>query len=293
VDERKKYIQAIECLFAKPPISKKHFPIVTSRYEDFVALHTNSTGGGGFLSALGGSGIHNVGVFLPWHRYVVWVYEETIRNECGWDQAVPYWDWHLDTPEAGGGWLKSPVFDPVSGFGGNGAARNATSTSSFSDMIESLIGGTGGGCVMSGPFKDIKLHIGPLGAMNSNTSRCLTRSFDPSLGQRGTKVTFKNLMAAKTFGDLRTYIEMPFAGQGEAPFHTIGHGGVGGEVGGFAALMDHSNCKCRCETSSHPQMTHCSFFITQDWIDFGPCGKKRISKLDCMMFRPELQVSLE
>jgi hypothetical protein len=29
---------------AKPPISKEYFPVVTNRYEDFVAIHSNATG---------------------------------------------------------------------------------------------------------------------------------------------------------------------------------------------------------------------------------------------------------
>jgi Common central domain of tyrosinase len=64
----------------KPPISQKHFPVVTNRYEDFVALHANATAGGNKLDggsmsgfrAMGmgaSNGIHGTGTFLPWHRY--------------------------------------------------------------------------------------------------------------------------------------------------------------------------------------------------------------------------------
>jgi tyrosinase len=96
VDQRKKYIKSVQCLLNKEPITKKTYPVVTNRYEDFVALHANSSAGGKDLTkasafpALGGDdGVHFNGVFLPWHRYVIWVYETTLREECGWDMGQP------------------------------------------------------------------------------------------------------------------------------------------------------------------------------------------------------------
>jgi tyrosinase len=95
--------------------------------------------------------------------------------------------------------------------------------------IETAMGGTGGGCVETGPFKDIKLRIGPMGKMDPSNVRCLRRNFNPRLGEQVTKVAMKKLMESKTFGDLRMSIEMPFSTTG-APFHTVGHQGIGGEV---------------------------------------------------------------
>jgi tyrosinase len=79
VAQRTNYVKAVKCMMDKPPISKKHFPIVTNRYEDFVALHANATAGGAKLDGpasgfprmmMGGNnGIHGTGNFLPWHRY--------------------------------------------------------------------------------------------------------------------------------------------------------------------------------------------------------------------------------
>jgi tyrosinase len=90
-------------MFAKRPIAKSQFPAVASRYEDFVALHSNATSGGikmdgkdndpsgSFFAAFSPNGIHSNGVFLPWHRYFITVWEEALQKECGWDQALPYW----------------------------------------------------------------------------------------------------------------------------------------------------------------------------------------------------------
>jgi hypothetical protein len=76
---------------------------VTSRYEDLVALHSNATSGGRiitrddddpaaeFFAAFNPNGIHSTGVFLPWHRYFLVVWEDILQKECGWDQPIPYW----------------------------------------------------------------------------------------------------------------------------------------------------------------------------------------------------------
>jgi tyrosinase len=76
-----------------------------------VALHINATGGGD---------IHMSGKFLPWHRLTVWTYENTLRTECGYSGTQPYWDYNLDSPDKGGHFTTSPLFDPQFGFGGNG-----------------------------------------------------------------------------------------------------------------------------------------------------------------------------
>jgi tyrosinase len=52
----------------------------------------------------------------------VWTYESVLRNECNYTGAQPYWDYTLDTPEKGGHFTSSPIFDPVYGFGGGGKA---------------------------------------------------------------------------------------------------------------------------------------------------------------------------
>jgi len=169
------------------------------------------------------------------------------------------WDWSLDTPEAGGSWINSPVFDPVAGFGGNGAKFNGTGnprspeatneapkegktgSGSLFDIFGSLFGpnsmdmmrGTGGWCLLNGPFKDIKLHIGPFGQMKPGTKeRCLTRNFNSAAGERATKDVMKRLLATKTFGEFRNSIELPDfrAKNGGGAFHNIGHSGIGGEV---------------------------------------------------------------
>ena len=52
---------------------------VWTRFDDFAATHINLT-----LS------IHLDGLFLPWHRNFVWLYEKALREECGFTGSQPY-----------------------------------------------------------------------------------------------------------------------------------------------------------------------------------------------------------
>jgi tyrosinase len=96
VNERQQYIKSVKCLLAKAPISKRSYPAVTNRYEDFVALHANATNDGlGLYRNIGlnifGSehGVHWNHELLPWHRYMIWAYENTLRDECGYRGTQP------------------------------------------------------------------------------------------------------------------------------------------------------------------------------------------------------------
>jgi hypothetical protein len=33
--------------------------------------------------------IHGNGLFLTWHRYFVWAYEQALRDECGYEGYQP------------------------------------------------------------------------------------------------------------------------------------------------------------------------------------------------------------
>lgn len=44
--EKKDYINAVKCLIESPPKTKKYLESIQNRYEDFVAMHLNTTLGG-------------------------------------------------------------------------------------------------------------------------------------------------------------------------------------------------------------------------------------------------------
>lgn len=43
--------------------------------------------------------IHFTGLFFPWHRWYLQVFEDSLKSKCGYRGASPYWNWALgDTP---------------------------------------------------------------------------------------------------------------------------------------------------------------------------------------------------
>jgi tyrosinase len=146
--ERKAYIDAVKCLQKKPSKSDKNWaPGARTRYDDFVAIHIDKT-----LT------IHGTGNFLTWHRYFTWTYEKALKDECGYKGAQPYWNWFANQKDI----TKSPVYDgSETSLGGTGeyfqheGAWAATGKVLFPS-------GKGGGCVQTGPFKDMVVNLGPI-----------------------------------------------------------------------------------------------------------------------------------
>lgn len=199
-------------MIKKPSITPKSAaPGAISRYDDFVATHVNQT-----------QTIHFVGQFLPWHRWYTAAYEKALREECQYRGAQPYWDWTLDTPA--NRFTSSPVFDPVYGFGGNGALIP------FNSSNNEVPGRTGGGCILDGPFKNLIVQMGPLDSMESNP-RCLTRDLSPYYagrfsGRNLTRLTLKQ----PDFGHFDRVLEGGISLE-ESGIHGGGHFSVGGTYG--------------------------------------------------------------
>ncbi|KAL4947946.1 tyrosinase central domain protein [Aspergillus filifer] len=149
IDEQQGYIDALWCLRKKPSVlSSDEYPGVKDRVDDFVATHINYT-----------MVIHRSGVLLPWHRHYVYLWETALRNECGYKGTVPYWNWSLNTTLSA-----NPIFDTSSttslSLSGTGTF-NQTEQSLRGPEVNTLPPGTGGGCVLEGPFKDWPVHMGP------------------------------------------------------------------------------------------------------------------------------------
>ncbi|KAF1998609.1 Di-copper centre-containing protein [Amniculicola lignicola CBS 123094] len=144
-EERVDYTRAVKCLLNKPsklPAGK--YPGAKSRYDDFVVVHMNMT-----------PSVHATANFMHWHRYYIWAYETALKTECDYKYYQPYWNWgkYADLPT-------SPIFngDEYS-MGGNGeyVAHKGTSIG-----MTTIPAGPGGGCVRTGPFANLTIHLGPL-----------------------------------------------------------------------------------------------------------------------------------
>lgn len=78
-DQRQGYINAIKCLMNSPPSGQ--FPVSQSRYDDLVGLHQTLT-----------PNVHGNAKFLLWHRYYTWTFESLLRDECGLQGPLLWFD---------------------------------------------------------------------------------------------------------------------------------------------------------------------------------------------------------
>ncbi|KAK4182224.1 putative tyrosinase [Podospora australis] len=157
IAERQAYVNAVLCLQSKPARTPASVaPGAKSRFDDFVVTHIQQT-----------LNIHYSGNFQPWHRWFIYQYEKALRDECGYNGYLPYWDWpkYATSPET------SPLFDgsPTS-LSGNGeyithAGPVIVPPPGVGGGNIQLPAGTGGGFVTTGPFANMSVNLGPVGGL--------------------------------------------------------------------------------------------------------------------------------
>ncbi|KAK3400721.1 hypothetical protein B0T20DRAFT_347247 [Sordaria brevicollis] len=158
--ERNQFVDAIHCLARLP--SEWDENKNRTVYDDFAILH------GGI-----GSWCHRSASFLPWHRWTLHVFENILKDKCGFprDGTIPYWDWSLDHFNLS----SSSIFSPTTGFGSDGTP-SPLSPSSLPSVGE-------GNCVQDGPFTDLR----PIIYNHTYITHCLSRGFnDPKRNTTGT-----------------------------------------------------------------------------------------------------------
>ncbi|KJZ75720.1 hypothetical protein HIM_04877 [Hirsutella minnesotensis 3608] len=224
--ERSNYVASVHCLLAKKPARShpREVPGARTWNDDFVWAHIKET-----------NFIHGSGLLLPWHRQFMWAYEQTLRNECGYRGALPYWAWERHADDQS----KSPVFQPgPTSFGGNGqfvphGPRNGSLVGlppGFSLSLP-IPAGTGGGCIRDGAFKEVTINLGPVASANNTpdnlygnqyNTRCITRDYYQQGSTAGlTHKTISDLWALESIHDFRPLLE--------ALAHPTSHVFVGGE----------------------------------------------------------------
>jgi tyrosinase len=152
--DQQSYITSVICLLNT---TSKLFPPDSGKtaYIDFPWIHSRV----GYFT-------HSSAPFLPWHRYFLHVYETTLRTDCGYEGSLPYWDWTLDSDAV----ENSPVFDPETGFGGDGEVGGEITVSNT------------GRCVVDGPFAGL---VEPEWYDVKYLPHCLSRGFRDLEGNLG------------------------------------------------------------------------------------------------------------
>ncbi|KAL7627948.1 hypothetical protein AAE478_002144 [Parahypoxylon ruwenzoriense] len=148
-EEREEYVAAVKCLMKLPPKSDQtRFPGALSRFDDFVAYHMTHA-----------MKLHDNLHLFGAHKYYVWLFEEALRNECGYTGYQPYmnYDRYAEDP------INSPLLNGnSSSLGGNGELeptyKGVRQPGRTPNIIKS---GGGGGCVTEGPFSDMVVSLGP------------------------------------------------------------------------------------------------------------------------------------
>lgn len=185
--------------------------------------------------------------FLGWHRWFIYEFEQSLKNDCNYTGTIPYWDW---SKTAETGLENSPLFDgSATSLSGNGARVNYTDSdvvvlNANSTGAVVLGHGTGGGCVTSGPFANITVNLGPDGLVQINgvtnsssypynyNPRCLRRDLTDESNQR-----FANLSSVLTLlrdqPDIWEFETVMQGAEGvpELGVHGGGHYALGGDPG--------------------------------------------------------------
>ncbi|KAH9478235.1 Tyrosinase P [Psilocybe cubensis] len=217
-DEHKsEYIRAVKCTRKLPKLSS--YAGVQSRFDDFQAVHIHTA-----------DSIHYTGHFLPWHRRFVTLFEQTLRRDCDYRGAIPI--------------RTSPVFDPVTGFGGDGVKGTYTLPDNVTEESQ-IIRSTFVGCVMDGPFgynasdpESFVVHGGPGKLV---TTHCLVRGINDGFKQFLSADVVQNALRQQTYEEFRLALEgndqhhrreeSMDDSDLELSEHASGHLVVGGELG--------------------------------------------------------------
>ncbi|KAF6828587.1 hypothetical protein CPLU01_08456 [Colletotrichum plurivorum] len=221
LEQRLDYIRSVKCLMALPSEGNDLWPGAKSRFDDFQGMHIYMT-----------QKVHFNGPFLPWHRWMLYLYESELRNKCSYKGALPYWDVSLDnTAET---FLNSPVFDNVYGVGGNGPyIEDVSDKEQFPVQKPIVIPERSGG---EGPFANITVPMG-LGFSVESTPHCLRRDFSlPIITNALSNEVIDRTIFASSFSKFNHRIQGYSMQVSGMTLHAGLHLGIGGAVGDVADM---------------------------------------------------------
>jgi tyrosinase len=203
-EQQQNYISSVQCLSTHPSALPNHPN--SSLHEDFPWIHAHI-----------GYSTHHSAAFLPWHRYFLQIYHHTLTSRCNYTGPLVYWDWTLDW----GDLAHSPVFDPNTGFGGDG------------DPSGPITIGNSGRCVIDGPFAGLQAKFYDV----KYRPHCLSRGFRTDDGRLGamdgsliSPESIEEVLSIETYED--------FVASMESRVHDAIPFGISGDFETFTAPYD-------------------------------------------------------
>lgn len=253
--DKTSFVKAVKCLMDLPPSG--NMAGSRNRYEDLVVVHADMT-----------DSIHRAAQFLPFHRYLLAIFEDMLRSECSYTAPMPWWDETLDA----GHFAEAPLF-----------------TSEYLGTAHLKTADGNGTCVTDGEFAAITVHVGVEG------DQCLSRAVDENLTINAGVTVINNCNSMSTYDQMRSCSEF-------IP-HANGHNGIGavmahvaGSPSDPAFFMHHSfvDYSWRMWQIYDPdtrlyEINGCSHFTDADH----PCTKPITSDyvLDSLGLRPSVTIN--
>ncbi|RMZ92095.1 hypothetical protein DV736_g650, partial [Chaetothyriales sp. CBS 134916] len=225
-EERKAFTDAYHCLMNQPSnLDQTIYPAAINRYFDYAVVHVNRT-----------QFVHLSGFFLTWHRYFIHLFEEDLRNTCGYNGRWPYWNF---AATAGSIETSAILNGDEYSLSGNGVYNN-TGPIILGPQL-SIPHGTGGGCVTTGPFANLITTLGfidpvqlTLGYLPDNAfaynASCLRRDLNDYVA---TTYTNQELVANATHAPDAAAFELALngiIGSSSLGVHSGAHFEVGGQM---------------------------------------------------------------
>ncbi|KAF2965105.1 hypothetical protein GQX73_g8460 [Xylaria multiplex] len=186
--DKQAFVSAIKCLIDRPASGK--FQYSKNRYEDFVRLHQSYAPN--IHSQSTSAQTHK---FLLWHRYYVWAFEQVLRDECGFNRAMPWWD----EKKWAGKFAQATIF-----------------TTQYFGTLPGPTNGRGT-CVTNGAFAGLQSNLGP--GQTVNNPHCVQRAVSESVTAQTGVDSYNTCLARSTYPDFHSCVEFTF--------HAQGHNGVG------------------------------------------------------------------
>lgn len=169
--------------------------------------------------------VHQFAQFLPWHRYFIHLYEQALKQQCGYTGNMMYfeefqivniswhrsryWDWTINAnqPSSASIWSNQHGL----GVGGNGTDHP--------DPLQRCI---------KGPFENLRPHF----YGGAPRPHCITRSFQTTRPELPWGEMYGNLYSNNVINDVfRSDSYLTFRPSLEAGPHNPVHAGIGGDMG--------------------------------------------------------------